>query len=395
MISRRRFLQSSTLVSMSPLIPMFLPRSARAVSPSRDDRILVVIQLGGGNDGLNTLIPFADEEYARHRNVLRIADDQIIKLNDSVGLHPSMKPCADLFEAGQLSIVQGVGYPNPSRSHFESMDIWQSARTNTEDRTGHGWLGRAIDAGHQDASSVPDAVFVGDSAIPVAIRGRRANAISLNSEDELRLFASVGQSPDSAGRGDLNEFIQQTVDASYLAAQRFAQSAPAADGSRYPSSNLGRKLQLLSQILKLGGGTRVFYASQSGYDTHSDQLGLHSRLLRTFSSALSTFLKDMEESNLADRVMVLAFSEFGRRVGENGSAGTDHGTAGPVFIAGKTIEGGLLGKYPSLRDLDSEGDLKMTVDFRRVYASVLSNWLAVQPASILDGDYEPLHLCSS
>ena len=390
MIKRRQFLKNTALVSMSPLIPMFLQRSMQAAGPSHDDRILVVIQLGGGNDGLNTLIPFADEEYARHRQVLRIADDQIIKLNDAVGLHPSMKPCADLFEDGQLSIVQGVGYPNPNRSHFESMDIWQSARMNAEDRTGHGWLGRAIDADQLDASSVPDAVFVGDGAIPVAIRGRRANAVSLNSEEELRLFAPVGQSSEAVGGGELNAFIQQMVDASYLAAQRFAESAPATDGVRYPNSKLGRKLQLLSRILKLGGGTRVFYVSQVGYDTHSDQLGLHSRLLSVFSNALSTFMKDMEESKLADKVMVLAFSEFGRRVDENGSAGTDHGTAGPVFIAGQSVQGGLIGKYPSLSDLDAEGDLKMTVDFRRVYASVLKNWLDVQPASILGQDFEPV-----
>ncbi|HIE96192.1 MAG TPA: DUF1501 domain-containing protein [Fuerstia sp.] len=390
-MKRRDFLQRSSLISLAPLLPTVISGAARAAESKVDDRILVVIQLSGGNDELNTLIPFADENYVKHRKVLRIAENSILKLDDSVGLHPSMKAAADLFENGQLSIVQGVGYPNPNRSHFESMDIWQTARMNSEDRTGHGWLGRAADGYGAEQSSDPDSVFVGDSEIPVALRGRRANSISLNSEDELRLFGSFTRPFAASNGGDLDAFIRQTVDASYTAAKRLAESTPAGGDADYPNSRPGKKLQLLSRMLKLDGGTRVFYVSQGGYDTHSDQLNDHSRLLREFSVSLSAFMKDMKESKLDDRVMVLAFSEFGRRVAENGSHGTDHETAGPVFIAGPSANNGLQGTYPSLTDLD-EGDLKMTVDFRQVYASILQTWLNVSPAPILNGSFEPISI---
>ena len=319
--------------------------------------------------------------------MLRIAENSILKLDDSVGLHPSMKAAADLIEEGRLSIVQGVGYPNPNRSHFESMDIWQTARMNAEDRNGHGWLGRAADAYGADQTSNPDSVFVDDSEIPVALRGRRANSISLNSEDELRLFASVGRPIAAGNGGDLDAFVRQTVDASFTAAKRFSESTPAGDDAGYPNSQPGKKMQLLSRMLKLDGGTRVFYVSQDGYDTHSEQLNDHSRLLREFSTSLSAFMQDLKESNLDDRVMVLAFSEFGRRVAENGSNGTDHGTAGPVFIASPSANNGLRGTYPSLTDLD-KGDLRMTVDFRQVYSSILQTWLNVSPVPILNGSFE-------
>ena len=395
-MKRRTFLQRSSLVSLAPFVPAFLPQAAGAMTAETDDRILVVLQLNGGNDGLNTVVPFADEHYAKHRPGLKIDTDDVLKLNESIGLHPQMKPLADLFEASKLAIVNGVGYPNPNpnRSHFESMDIWHSARLNESDRTGHGWLGRAVDTQRDQHtnSTDSDAVFIGDAEIPVALRGRRANAISLNSEAELRLFASVGK-PAAKSNNDqgITAFLRRTVDPSYTAAQKFAESAPAAKNGNYPGSDLGKKMELLSRMIKLGGNTRIFYASQGGYDTHYAQRMNHGNLLRDFSRSVAAFQKDMEESGLAERVTLLAFSEFGRRVAVNGSAGTDHGTAGPVFLAGAKIKPGLHGTYPSLSDLD-DGDLKMTVDFRSIYSALLRNWLQVTDNSVLNGTFAPINV---
>src|SRR6187401_1025119 len=192
MTTRRQFLQQSALVSLSPLLPTFLSRSVTAADAKKDDRVLVVIQLDGGNDGLNTVIPYADENYARLRSALRIDTKEIIKLNDTVGLHPALKAAADLFNDNRLAIVQGVGYPNPNRSHFESMAIWHHARLAADDHDGNGWLGRAAELIQPRGTSVPDSIFIGDEVVPVALRGRRANALALQNESDLQLTAPVG-----------------------------------------------------------------------------------------------------------------------------------------------------------------------------------------------------------
>jgi uncharacterized protein (DUF1501 family) len=389
MYSRRDILKRSALVSLSPLVPSFLARSLRADDLKTDDRILVIIQLDGGNDGLNTVIPFTDEAYSKNRRELRIPDKDVLKLNDSIGLNPGMKPAAKLFEEGQLAIVQGVGYPNPNRSHFESMAIWQHAKVDESQHDSIGWLGRTCDCIRKDGSSVPDSIYLGSEAVPVAIRGRRANPVALEHESDLALYGAV---PDltgtSSGQDDISAFVNRTVDNSFKAAKQFAETKEAVTGAAtYPETKLARKLKLMSRLIKLGGGTRIFYASQGGYDTHSAQLNTHRQLLSEFAGALGAFLTDLKESKLSDRVVVMAFSEFGRRVDENASAGTDHGAAGPVFVAGSSVKGGFFGRQPSLTDL-GEGDLKMQVDFRQVYASLLDRWLSVESKAVLGGQFD-------
>jgi len=394
MNTRREFLKQSAVVSLAPLLPGFLPRSVRGVDVAANGRVLVVIQLDGGNDGLNTVVPFADEDYVKRRKVLGIAPKDVLKLNDRLGLNPGMKGAAELFESGRLAIVQGVGYPNPNRSHFESMSIWQHARLDSSQHDSVGWLGRACDASNRHRGSSPDSIFVGRDSVPVALRGRRAVALAMESEADLELVGGGDpHEPSSAAGSDLSAFIQRTTDESYVAARRFQENAPSSRSSSaaYPSSGLARHLQLISRLIKLGGETRLYYASQSGYDTHSAQAFPHRQRLGEFSGALKAFLDDLRESQLDDRVVVLAFSEFGRRVQENDSAGTDHGTAGPVFIAGSPARGGLVGEHPSLTDLD-DGDLRMRYDFRQVYATLLSDWLGRPAANILGGSFEPLPL---
>jgi len=393
MTTRRQFLKHSALISLSPLVPAFLSQSVLAAHAKPDERVLVVIQLDGGNDGLNTVVPYADENYARFRRALRIKSEDILKLDATVGLHPAMKPAAELFEDGRLAIVQGVGYPNPNRSHFESMAIWHHARLNNDEHDGNGWLGRAAELLELRKTSGADSIYVGDGAVPVAVRGRRANSISLQNEADLQLAATVSANAhEQADALDVAAFVQRTVAQSYEASKRFHESTPGSTaGSEYPGSKLAGKLQLVSKLLKQGGDTRIFYVSQSGYDTHAAQVFQHAQLLRELSGALRAFLNDLKAAQLDQRVVVLAFSEFGRRVEENGSAGTDHGAAGPVLLAGAPVRGGLIGPHPSLSDLD-QGDLKMAIDFRQVYATLLQQWLGIDSAPALNGKFEPLAL---
>lgn len=399
MYSRREFmkatLQTSTLVALAPTVPAFLAQTARAAGPDKDGRILVVLQLDGGNDGINTVVPFADEGYARHRRVLRLPTKDLIKLNDQVGLHPSLGDLAKLLESGQLAIVQGVGYPNPNRSHFESMAIWHTARLDPEDRQGYGWIGRALDGDRPPAQGAPASLFVGRQDLPAALRGRRSVASAMSRPEELLLSAEIDPRPalfPKAPPDDLAAFVQRSTLDAYATADRIAALVRAKDtGTSYPGSGLGSRLQLIARLLKAGMGTRVFYTIQAGYDTHAAQLRTHADLLFELSIALQAFLKDLTAAGLAERVVVLAFSEFGRRVAENDSEGTDHGTAGPVFLVGPGVQGGLVGKPPRLLDLEG-GDLRMGLDFRQVYASVLEDWLGLPSRTALDGDFTRLRL---
>lgn len=399
MPSRRQFLKQSALVSLAPLTPVFLTRTLGAVEPKRDDRVLVVIQLDGGNDGLNTVVPFADDGYARHRKVLRIEEDRLLKLNDQTALHPSMRDAADLFEDGRLSIVQGVGYPNPNRSHFRSMAIWHTARFDVEEHAGPGWLGMACDQMKGTTSGGPQAVFAGAEKLPVALWGRRSIAMSLSSVDDLTLQLPV--TPALAAGSDpqgenVARFVRSSVRSAYSSSREFAKSRKSADtaDSNYPGSDIASRLELIAQLMKAGSPARVYYTRQPGYDTHAAQILVHAGLLRDFSRALKAFLDDLKGAGLDERVVVVAFSEFGRRVEENASEGTDHGTAGPVFVAGRGVTGGLLGQQPDLTDLE-EGDLKMSVDFRQVYATLLEKWLKVPSSDVLAGAFPQLPLLRS
>ena len=400
MQSRRHFIKStlagSTLVSVPLTVPTFLARVAEATPKAEDSPILVVIELGGGNDGINTVVPFADEEYARNRKRLRLPKDRVIRLSDSIGLHPAMSAAGDLWEAGSLCIVQGVGYPNPSRSHFKSMAIWQTANVTDPDEDKPGWLGRAVDDLQakggltSTARNVEDttvaAAFVGNGEFPSALRSARISPCILRDPEQFTLASGVTNGPQqsSGGSDDLTRLITRTANDSYATAEQMSEILRSRRSFKpYPPSELGRQLRTISQLLQVGLTTRVFYARQSGYDTHAVQLATHGQLLGEFSAALKTFLDDLKGVGLDDRVLVMAFSEFGRRVRENASAGTDHGTAGPVLLAGTRVRGGFVGAPPSLSDLES-GDLKMSIDFRRVYATILRKWLASDSSS-LDG----------
>jgi uncharacterized protein (DUF1501 family) len=392
MYTRRDFLKQSSLLALAPSIPGFLARTARASGPQREGRVLVVVELNGGNDGINTVVPFADEGYAKHRKTLRLPKDRLVPVNDKVGLHPSLESFGKLLEAGQLVIAQGVSYPNPSRSHFESMATWHTARLDPEEHKGPGWLGCGLDAARKGAS----ALLVGSGPPPVALRGRRSIASAIERLEDFHLAA--GADPRKALRkeepsDDLAAFVQRSMLDAYATADRLTQVAGDKGEARYPQSRLASRLQLIARLLKVGLDTRIFYTLQAGYDTHSAQLFAHGDLLFELSNALKAFLDDLASAKLAERVVVLLFSEFGRTVIENGSGGTDHGTAGPVFLAGPAVKAGLVGATPSLLDLDPKsGDLRCSLDFREVYAAVLESWLGLPSQDALGGAFKPLAL---
>jgi uncharacterized protein (DUF1501 family) len=395
MITRRDVLRTFPLISLSGTVPGFLSRTARAASPEKDGRVLVVIQLDGGNDGINTVVPFKDEGYAKHRKALRLPTDRLLKVADGVALHPAMAGAAKLLESGRLAIVQGVGYPNPNRSHFASMAIWQTARFDIEEQAGLGWLGRGLDALGGKAGQ-PSALFVGSGTPPVSLRGRRSATASLERIEDFTLDTAIPNGAPVKGgpeaQDNLAAFVRRSALDAYATADRMAELKHARhSGVPYPNTALAEKLSLVAQLLKGGVAARVFYATQSSYDTHAGQAPAHSSLLSELAGGLLAFLDDLAAAKLADRVAVLCFSEFGRRVAENGSGGTDHGTAGPVFLAGPGVKAGLVGIAPNLLDLE-DGDLKLGIDFRRVYAATLENWLGIPAKAALGGQFDPMPL---
>ncbi|MEM6471203.1 MAG: DUF1501 domain-containing protein [Planctomycetota bacterium] len=375
MKNRRQLLKRSAVLSLTPTLPSFLARSAFASQGQRDGRILVIIQLTGGNDGINTVVPFKDEGYAKHRRELGLPEHRLIKLGGDLAFHPRLRAAGELFSEDRLSVVHAVGYPNPNRSHFESMDIWHTARLSADERKiGRGWLGEAVSS--NDLVGLSQAVHVGDDPLPVALRGRRCSATSLASLEDLKLNTpeAIGDPIPERRQTGLQDFVRQSVRSAYATAEEIMQNTRADASVRYPTSKLAERLRLVSQMIKSGSESRIYYTSQRGYDTHASQSLVHANLLGTLSSSLKAFMDDMRESGLEDRVLVMAFSEFGRRVAENASGGTDHGTAGPVLLAGKNLADRQYGQMPSLMNLES-GDLRYACDFRDLYAGILQGWL--------------------
>jgi uncharacterized protein (DUF1501 family) len=397
MFSRRAFLKTSAFVSLAPTVPGFLAQTARAASPWNDSRVLVVIQLDGGNDGINTVVPFKDEGYAKHRKSLRLPTNDLIKINDRVGLHLALRAVSRLLDSGRLAILQGVGYPNPNRSHFESMTIWHTAQLKPA-KDSPGWLGRALDVGHAPADGSPASALIGLGSPPPALRGERSLSAALVHLDDLVLSGATDPRtallPPLPAR-DVKAFVSRSMLDAYTTADRLKDAASVKDAdTAYPGTGLSNRLRLIARLLKAGFGTRVYYTVQAGYDTHYSQLPQHANLLEELGGALRAFLDDLKNAKLDDRVIVLVFSEFGRRVAENGSLGTDHGTAGPVLLAGPRVNPGLVGETPSLLDLQ-EGDLKMGLDFRQVYATVLEDWLGLPARTALGNDFPRLPLFRS
>ncbi|MCH8044875.1 MAG: DUF1501 domain-containing protein [Planctomycetes bacterium] len=403
--TRRRFLSaslgSSAMVAMTPRVPGFLlEAAAREQDNKQGENVLVVVQLSGGNDGLNTVVPYADDAYGRNRFTLRIGKDQVRKIDDYAGFHPAMEGFAKLLEDEKLAIVQGVGYENPNRSHFESMDIWHTARRKGQPRR-VGWLGASLDAAARVGPDVP-AMHLGQGKQPLALASLKVNVPSIRSLESFcfrdgkdrALVGAIEQAltPKRDANNDLLQFLHGSTSAALASSRRIQEVLGRGKTTvQYPATKLAGKLRDVAQLIDADLGTRVYYVTLNGFDTHAAQNNAHAALLGELAGALTAFSEDLKSRGHDRRVLTLAFSEFGRRLRENASAGTDHGAAAPLFLIGPRVKPGLIGRHPSLTDLTS-GDLKYHTDFRRVYATLLENWLGWKSAEVLGGKYKPLNV---
>ncbi len=386
-VDRRTFLKGALAAPAAATLPAFFARALFAGEP--DNRILVLVQLDGGNDGLNTVVPYGDDAYHRARPGVGVAAGQVVKLDEYHGLHPSLGGLQGVWDDGALGILQGIGYANPSRSHFTSSDIWHTASTAPQGRW-TGWLGRTLDrakgldipALHLDPGPLSLAL-VGERVVVPSIADAQRFVVRGNKE----LLASVA---DRARTGDALEYVRRSARQAYKTAARVETALKGGTGAdAYPKTDLGRRLYQVARLIEAGFGARVYAVRLSGFDTHSRQKDAHAQLLKMLGDALGTFQKDLTARNLSKRVLTVTYSEFGRRVKENRSLGTDHGTAAPMFVMGSEIKGGLHGDHPSLTLLE-RGDLKHHTDFRSAYATVLERWLKTDSKAVLGQAYTPI-----
>lgn len=416
--SRRELLQESLkLAGLGIFSPNFLRYTSALLQDQtkvqNNDRILVVLQLAGGNDGLNTLVPYRDDLYYKLRPKISIAANSVLQCNTELGLHPSAMGLKSLFDEGRLAIVQGVGYPNPNRSHFVSTDIWACA--DPTQREHYGWLGRHLDCAQEHSPVTPRSALSLTGETPLTLLGKNFRPICFDRPEQLRWNSD----PSNTEAEEIFEKLQQTtngnspdknskmLDAVRKAAADAEQSAGEIRkalgestskkrrgrflGRATRQNSLSEQLTQIVQLIEANLGTRIYYLSLGGFDTHSGQLGRHQNLMKQLGEGLLSFSNLLHEKKLEERVLLLTFSEFGRRVEENASGGTDHGTAAPLFLLGSKLKPGLHGKPPRLDQLEN-GDLSFTTDFRSVYASVLENWFEVNSTIILGKKFPKLEL---
>lgn len=362
------------------------------------DTVLVVCQLSGGNDGLNTVVPYSDSLYYKYRPSLAHQENVVLKLNESLGFHPSMKGMHTLYKEGKVAVITNVGYPKPNRSHFKSMDIWQSA--SPDDKMKHGWIGRHIDVAMKNQSPNPIVALGLSTEKPLALVGESASIPCFASLTDVQSMLGDASSEKllrdiqgmDAMSGSPTRVVQQAnksaLDAMSILSKQLSKFAPK---ETYGDDNFGKGFKQIAQLIGASPATRVVYFSAGGFDTHSRQIDTHAKLLENFSNAVTAFQREMEAAGKADKVVVLVFSEFGRRVTENASQGTDHGAAAPMFIIGKKVKGGIHGSKPDLTDLQ-DGDLKYKIDFREVYASTLDNWVGGDSEIVLGQKFKPIPL---
>lgn len=410
-----RTLGGTSLLALGSVVPEFLATTALAAEKTEKgkDTILVVIEMTGGNDGLNTVIPFADDLYHKARPTLALGKKEVLKLDDYCGLHPRMSGMKGLYDNKKLAVIRGVGYPNPNRSHFESMDIWQLADPNLAQT--NGWLARTIPGMSIKDAGVPG-MFLGDERLPVALQGADGGVISLadranfklqltgNEQSRKKLIEDLNGNADSDTKAsDLAAFVRKRQLQTYTSLQKIEealkQTGPEQQneggfrrgGDPNSLASLNGKLGLIGRLIQKGLGTRIYYVQIGGFDTHATQEKPHGDLLGDLSNSISNFFNALGNDDAADRVALMTYSEFGRRVKENGSKGTDHGSGSCMFVAGNKVAGGLVGKHPSLSEL-TDGDLRYHTDFRRVYASLLDDWLGVESRGVLNDTFEKLTL---
>lgn len=394
-MKRRDFLKNSTLASSLFFVPSFVKAFEQVASNRLGYKRLVIIQLSGGNDGLNTVIPFRNDLYYKERPTLAIPKTEIIKLNDEVGLHASLTPLKRLYDSGYLSIINNVGYPNPNRSHFRSMDIWQTA-TDSDNYSQSGWIGRYLDS----FGSHPYSAIEIDDSLSLALKGEKANGIATQNPAALYgmsrdpYFKNIIKHQNDAHLSDHNlGYLYKTMIAAESSAKYIYETSKTVSTKKeYPNNKFSKQLKTTAQFINSGLETKVFYSSLDGFDTHYNQLATQKRLLGIYAESIEAFVQDLKDNNTFKDTLILTFSEFGRRVKQNASVGTDHGTANNVFIIGDQLKKqGLYNNVANLTDLDENGDLKFEIDFRTIYATVLNKWLEVNDKTILSKSFDKLN----
>ncbi len=393
-MKRRDFLKQSTFASGMFFVPQFLKAFENIPNKTFSNKKVVIIQLKGGNDGLNTVVPFNNDIYYQKRNNIALKQNQLLKISDEVGLHKSLQPLKSLYDKGFVSIINNVGYPNPNLSHFRSTDIWQTASSSNE-YLQNGWVGRYLDV----TKANPYKAIEVDESLSLMLKGKTQNGLAITDPKLLYrylkepFFNNVATNYNDAHLSDHNlGYLYNTmIDAKSSAKYIHEKSNTKSTSAEYPKNIFGKQLKNIAQFINSGLETQVFYAGLSGFDTHANQAATQEKLLKLYADSIAVFVDDLQKNNQLDDVLILTFSEFGRRVKQNKSNGTDHGTANNVFVIGKNLkQQGLYNNLPNLGDLDKNGNLKYEIDFREIYATILDKWLAVDDAAILNKSFSKL-----
>lgn len=393
-MKRRDFLKQTTFASSMFLVPQFLKAFEQVPTKKFGNKKIVIIQLKGGNDGLNTVVPFRNDIYYQQRKNIALKENEVLKISDEVGLHKSLQSLHNLYEKGFVSIINNVGYPNPNLSHFRSTDIWQTA-SSSDEFLQNGWVGRYLDF----TKGKPTKAIEVDESLSLLLKGKTRNGLAVT--DSKTLYSSLKEPfynsvINANSNAHLNEhnlgYLYNTmIDAKSSAKYIFEKTKTKSASNNYPKNLFGKQLKTISQFINSGLDTQVFYAGLTGFDTHASQPNTQARLLKTYAESIEVFVDDLQKNNNFDDVLILTFSEFGRRVKQNQSQGTDHGAANNVFVIGKNLKKqGLYNELPNLGDLDANGNLKYEVDFREVYATILDKWLVVDDKAILNKRFSKL-----
>ena len=401
-MNRRDFIKQSAFTTAGTmLIPHFLKayelQTLGQSSPAKTGKILVVVQLSGGNDGLNTVVPYRNDIYYRERPTIAIQPEKVLPLTDEIGLHPAMTPLKALYDDGLLTVINNVGYPNPDRSHFRSMDIWQTA-SDSDKYLRTGWVGRYLDATCSGKAQQPFRTIEVDDTLSLAMKGDELNGLAVRDPKKLytqtrsNLVTGLSHTHDH-GEPESVAYLYKTLaetvsSAAYVYDKTNVYTSPVT----YPNHELGNRLKTVSQLIQSGVDTSVYYVSISGFDTHINQPGQQERLLGQYAEAVGAFMTDLKAAGRQNDVLMMTFSEFGRRVKQNASNGTDHGTANNVFLIGGGLPSGrVLNEAPNLTKL-TDGDLTYSVDFRQIYATLLHDYLGADDVAILGRKFDGLKI---
>ena len=392
LIKRKQFIQVGSLATASMMLPKFLKAFETGQMVPPGNKVVVVLQLSGGNDGLNTVIPIRNDIYYKSRPRLGIKRDKALSLTDETGLHPALPAFKAMYDDGSLAIINNVGYPNPDRSHFRSMDIWHTASQSNE-YWSNGWVGRYLDAQCSGCDKPTQAIEI-DDVLSLALKGNNLKGIAV--KDPRRLYGTANEKffrevmknhKDEAGEQPVDYLYKTMAETLSSADYIFQQSKLHPTNAEYPKSELGNSLKTIASLIYSEINTKVYYVSLGSFDTHINQDMQQQRLFTEMNDAVNAFVTDLKTQRRFDDVLLFTFSEFGRRVEQNASNGTDHGTANNMFlVSGGLKQKGLINPLPDLGDLN-EGDLKYNIDFKDVYATILNKWLKADDRLILNNKY--------